>query len=202
MTSNLIRQSVRGLALLLGTGLVAGCDSGTSVTEFGAGGSTDVINAAEVFARETSIELSGEEIEENEFHSASFVFDAASSVSGRVIVWTQVVSGPPVEVHVLDEDGMEDWASSYQSGSDVSGYAFSTPYPLLSNIIDGEFETDPVYIETGTYEVVVENTDAGSAVAVDGTSVFNLIVLIELLTSDGDVSELRVISTSKVKIGG
>lgn len=189
------------LAFLLASSAISGCNDSSSIRQFGTSTSVSELSSGTLLNTDRAIELSGEDLDAEEYLEANFIFETTTT-SGRVWIEAELISGPALDVYFVEQSKADEWREYNQSGASLDTFSFDTPYEALSNnILTDSFATEKVYITSGNYAVIIDNTAAGSVEPASSSEVsyFNLRAFIDIISQDG-VSEARMISVSKIKV--
>ena len=190
------------LAFLLASSIISGCnDDGTSVREFGTAALSQGNNSiGSEEENPPTVTFDNSSIATGEFLAGDFAFSTGDA--SYMWIEAELFSGPAVEVYLLDEAGAETWQTAINSGGDLSGFNFASPYPDLEGTLSGTINTNKTIVTSGYYKIIVENTDAGviQPEASADAAVIDMRLYIESMTADGTASNVRVISLSKVRV--
>lgn len=188
------------LAFLLASSVISGCNDSSSIREFGTSALSQGSSGTENEELPPTVEFDGSSLASGEFLAAEFAF--STGAASNLWIEAALISGPNVEIFLLDEISAESWSTLVSGGGDLSTFTFPSLYPDLEGILSGTMNTSKVIVTEGFYNLIIDNTNAGNidpqTPAED--SVIDLRLYVESLTADGTIGDARMISISKVRV--
>ena len=193
-------QNLALFAILLATSVISGCNDSSSIREFGTSAISQGSSGTDSEELPPTVEFDNSTLASGEFLAAEFAF--STGAASNLWIEAQLISGPNVEIFLLDDISTESWASLVSSGGDLSTFIFPSQYPDLEGTLSGTMNTGKVVVTEGFYYLLIDNTNAGNIDPQPSAedSVIDLRLYVESLTADGSPSDARMISMSKVRV--